>query len=126
MNKKNVKRGLLPYVFLLLIILTMYYLFGVMNSKVNELTYDAFIKELEKGTVTELKITPRESYGVYDMSGKLKGYEERTRQGISGIWHKTARLASDSRTMRETWAGRGMAEGASAKALPWGQGGPDR
>ena len=76
MNKKNVKRGLLPYVFLLLIILTMYYLFGVMNSKVNELTYDAFIKELEKGTVTELKITPRESYGVYDMSGKLKGYEE--------------------------------------------------
>ena len=76
MNKKNVKKGLLPYVFLLLLILGMYYLFGVMNSSVNELSYDEFMKELKNGTVTELKITPRESYGVYDMSGKLKGYKE--------------------------------------------------
>ena len=76
MNKKNVKKGILPYVFLLLLILGMYYLFGVMNSSVNELSYDEFMKELKNGTVTELKITPRESYGVYDMSGKLKGYKE--------------------------------------------------
>lgn len=76
MNKKNIKKGLLPYVFLLLLILAMYYLFGVMNKTVNEMSYDQFINKLSKGEVTELKITPRESYGVYDMSGKLKDYEE--------------------------------------------------
>ena len=76
MNKKNVKKGLLPYVFLLLLILAMYYLFGVMNKTINEISYDEFINQLSKGEVTELKITPRSSYGVYDMSGKLKGYDE--------------------------------------------------
>ena len=76
MNKKNVKKGLLPYVFLLLLILAMYYLFGVMNQTVNEISYNEFINKLSDGQVTELKITPRESYGVYDMSGKLEGYKE--------------------------------------------------
>lgn len=76
MNKKNVKKGLLPYVFLLLLILAMYYVFGVMNKTVNEISYDEFINKLSKGEVTELTITPRESYGVYDMSGKLKDYDE--------------------------------------------------
>ena len=76
MNKKNVKKGLLPYVFLLLLILGMYYMFGVMNQTVNEISYDEFINNLSDGKVTELKITPRESYGVYDMSGKIEGYKE--------------------------------------------------
>lgn len=76
MNKKNVKKGLLPYVFLLLLILSMYYLFGIANKTVNEISYDQFIKELSDGKVTELKITPRESYGVYDMTGVLKDYKD--------------------------------------------------
>ena len=76
MNKKNVKKGLVPYVFLLLLMLGMYYMFVVANSKVNELTYDEFIKKLADNEVTELKITPRDSYGVYDLTGKLKKYEQ--------------------------------------------------
>ena len=76
MNKKNVKKSLVPYVFLLLLMLGMYYMFVVANSKVNELTYDEFIKKLADNEVTELKITPRDSYGVYDLTGKLKKYEQ--------------------------------------------------
>ena len=40
MNRKNIKRGLLPYVFLILIILVVFYIFNVVNVKVNTLTYD--------------------------------------------------------------------------------------
>ena len=43
MNKKNVKRGLLPYVFLILSILVIYYVFNMTNVDVNKLTYSEFL-----------------------------------------------------------------------------------
>lgn len=79
MNKKNVKRGLLPYVFLVLLILVVYYAYNVMNEKVNTFTYDQFISELNKETVTELKIVPRERAQVYEITGKLNSYKEKER-----------------------------------------------
>ena len=77
MNKKNVKRGLLPYVFLILIILGVWYFVALGSSKVNDLTYDKLLSELREGNVTEVVITPHSSEGVYKITGKLKGYEER-------------------------------------------------
>ena len=76
MNKKTVKRGLLPYIFLILIIFGVYYLFNVLNQKVNHLSYDELSKELNKGTVTEMVIVPKDRASVYEMSGTIKGYEE--------------------------------------------------
>ena len=76
MNKKSVKRGLLPYIFLLLIILAVFYIFNIVNVKNNDLTYDEFISEINKGTVEEINIVPKESAMVYQITGKLKGYEE--------------------------------------------------
>ena len=76
MNKKNVKRGLLPYVFLVLLILVVYYIFGATNVDVNKITYSEFLKELENNKVTELTITPNSSQGLYVLTGKLEGYEE--------------------------------------------------
>jgi len=76
MNKKNVKRGLLPYVFLVLLILVVYYVFNVVNEKVNTFTYDQFINELNNETVTELTVVPRERAMVYEITGKLESYEE--------------------------------------------------
>ncbi len=77
MNKKNIKRGLLPYVFLVLLILGIYYVFNVVNEKVNPFTYDQFINELNKGNIEEVTIVPRERAMVYEISGKLKGYSEK-------------------------------------------------
>ncbi len=77
MNKKNIKRGLLPYVFLVLLILGIYYVFNVVNEKVNPFTYDQFISELNKGNIEEVTIVPRERAMVYEISGKLKGYSEK-------------------------------------------------
>ena len=40
MNNKTVKKGLLPYVFLLSFIIICLLVFNNFNSKINELTYD--------------------------------------------------------------------------------------
>ena len=49
MDKKVVKRGLLPYLFIALFMLGMFYLFNVMNKEVNVLTYDEFVEKLDGG-----------------------------------------------------------------------------
>ena len=54
MNKKNVKRGLMPYIFLVVFVMVIYIIFTSMNQKVNKLTYDQFIKELNAGTIETL------------------------------------------------------------------------
>ena len=77
MKKRNIKQGVLPYVFLILFVVVVYIIFSTMNKKVNTLTYDEFIKDLNAGEVTELEITPKERSAVYTLSGKLKGYEEK-------------------------------------------------
>ncbi len=76
MNKKSIKRGLLPYIFLLLIILVIFYVFNIVNVKNNVFTYDEFISEINKGTVTEISIVPKEAAMVYQITGKLKSYAE--------------------------------------------------
>ena len=76
MNRKAVKKGLLPYIFLLLIILSVLYFFNTMNKKVNVITFDQFIDYANKGEVTEIVIIPRERASVYEIKGILKDYEE--------------------------------------------------
>ena len=76
MNKNAVKRGLLPYLFLVLIIFGVYYLFSVFNQKVNVFTYDQLVESLESGKVEELSITPKERAVIYEIRGKLEGYKE--------------------------------------------------
>ena len=44
MDKKIVKRGLLPYLFIALFMLGLFYVFNVMNQDVNVLTYDEFVE----------------------------------------------------------------------------------
>ena len=47
-NKKVVKKGLLPYVFLLLVMLGVVYFVSVANQKVNVLTYDEFMTRFRR------------------------------------------------------------------------------
>ena len=42
-DKKTIKRGLLPYLFLALIMLGVFYVVNVMNNDVNVLTYNEFM-----------------------------------------------------------------------------------
>ncbi len=76
MNKKDIKRGLLPYVALLLVLAGVYYFMTTNNNKVNDLTYDEFIQEIAKGNVEEIEIVPHASASVYEITGKLDGYNK--------------------------------------------------
>ncbi len=76
MNKKTLKKGLLPYLFLLIVILGVMYFFNIANQKVNVLTYDEFMNSANEGKITELVITPRGSAGLYEVEGTMKDYAE--------------------------------------------------
>ena len=76
MNKKNVKKGLLPYLFLIIIILLVYYFLSMGGNKVNDLTYDQLLNSIRNGNVQEIVITPHSNEETYIITGKLKGYEE--------------------------------------------------
>ncbi|MDD6223520.1 MAG: ATP-dependent zinc metalloprotease FtsH [bacterium] len=76
MNRNNIKRGLLPYLFLVLVIFLVYYLFNVLNQQVNVFTYDELVEVLDKGKVKELTIVPKERAVVYEIRGKLDDYKE--------------------------------------------------
>ncbi len=76
MNKKNIKRGLLPYLFLFLVLLGVMFFVNTMNNKVNMITYDEFMKSVAEGKVTEVTIVPRSRASVYEIKGKMSDYEE--------------------------------------------------
>lgn len=74
MNKKVIKRGLLPYVFLAVFLLFMYTLVGTMNTKVNDMTYGEFTEAVENKDVKEVTVVPSSNSSVYVIKGKLKSY----------------------------------------------------
>lgn len=76
MNKKNIQKGLLPYLFIFVFIVVVMFVFDFLNQKVNIITYDEFMKDIDKGNIKEVVITPRSRAQVYEITGTMKGYEE--------------------------------------------------
>ena len=76
MNKKDIKKGLLPYLLLLLLVAGVYYVLTMKTIKVNELTYDKLIKEVSEQNVEKITITPKSGESIYVFDGKLKSYGE--------------------------------------------------
>ncbi len=74
MNKKSRTRQSMPYAILVIFIVAVLVLANIGDSKVNNFTYDEFLNKLSNNEVTEISTTERKSYGVYNISGKLKGY----------------------------------------------------
>ena len=75
--KKNVKKGMIPYLLLIVFVLSIYYILSLGGSKVNDLTYDKLVSEIKGNNVEEIIITPNANEGTYNISGKLKNYGER-------------------------------------------------
>lgn len=76
MNKKDIKKNLLPYVFLLVFFIGCLVAFKIFNNTVNELTYDEFLQDLNGGKITELTITPKVRTDTYKLTGKLDEYKD--------------------------------------------------
>ena len=76
MNRKDIKKGLMPYVFLLIFFIGCLLIFNMFNNVVNELTYDEFLQDLNGGKITELTITPKVRTETYKLTGKLENYKD--------------------------------------------------
>ncbi len=77
MTKKELKKNILPYIFLALVIFSIMFFVDRLNNKVNILEYKQFSNFLTEGKVTEIQITPRNSAGVYEITGKIDSYKEK-------------------------------------------------
>ena len=75
-DKKTLKKGLLPYVFLLIIMLGIFYVFTIMNKVVHTFSYNEFIEKLDGNKIVELHLVPRGSGYIYEVDGSLKDYKE--------------------------------------------------
>ena len=73
---KTVKKGLFPYIFLFLFIICCLIVVNTLNTTVNELSYDEFMKSMNNNEITEMSITPKTRTETYELTGKLKDYDE--------------------------------------------------
>lgn len=74
-NKDNVKKSVIPYLLLFVLMLGIMYYMRYAQLKVHTLTYDQFMSELNNGNITEVMVDPRVSASNYVVSGKLKKYK---------------------------------------------------
>ena len=76
MKKSKRNMNFMPYLLLLVVVITSYIFLNSINTKVNELNYTELTTEINSGKVTELNVTPRNSSGVYELTGKMNGYKK--------------------------------------------------
>ena len=74
MNKKVVKKGLVPYIFMFLFMASILFILSFGGTKVNELSYDEFLNAMNNANVEEIVITPLVNANVYQIKGKMKDY----------------------------------------------------
>ena len=89
MKKKNIKKGLLPYLFLLILVAAIYYILSMKSIKVNELTYDKLVKEVQEQNIKKVTITPNTSESVYTFEGTLKSYGENEKFKVVAPYSET-------------------------------------
>ena len=58
-DKKTVKRSLLPYLLFALVVLGMFFFMNIANKKVDVLTYNEFIEKLDNKEITKLELVAR-------------------------------------------------------------------
>ena len=76
-NNNNYIKHSMPYLVLLLVIVGIMTFYELSQYKVNVLTYDQFISELDKQDVNKLEITAKSGAGIYYITGTLNGYSDK-------------------------------------------------
>ena len=76
MRKNNIKKTIIPYVILGVILLAVFYVFQMSQIKANDFTYEELLTHIENNEVKDLKITPRVNSSIYQITGHLKTYGE--------------------------------------------------
>lgn len=75
MKRIDAKQSI-PYVILVLVILSVFGMMFLGDKKTNTLTYSELLNELSEGKVTEIVTSERKADGYYAISGKLEDYKK--------------------------------------------------
>ncbi len=75
-NNQDMKKGMFPYLLLLIMGIGIIYFYGMFNNTNKELTYNEFNKALNDNKVEEIVITPSTAAYTYQINGKLKDAKE--------------------------------------------------
>ena len=76
MHKQGLKKGLLPYLFLFIFMIGIFYAFNLLNKEVHIFNYGELIQSFEENKVESITIVPRDRAMVYEVRGKIKDYKE--------------------------------------------------
>ena len=76
-RKNNVKRGLMPYVLLLILGIVVLFVLNFLDQKIHIFTYDEFEQVLTDNKIEKITIVPRDRAKVYEITGRLKDYKEK-------------------------------------------------
>ena len=76
MNKKDLKKNVVPYILLIALMGIIIYIFYISKTKVHEYTYNEFMGKVTAGEIKEIEVTPSRDGGVYYIEGKLKSFKE--------------------------------------------------
>ena len=75
-DKKAVKKGILPWLIILVVMLGVFYYFNIANNEKHNFTYDEFMEKLDKEKVKSLDVTTRGNGYVYEVKGTLNNYKD--------------------------------------------------
>ena len=74
MNKNALRKSLIPYLVIFVVIASIVLFADIFDRKVNTLTYDQLIADINAGLVEKVAITPNKNAAVYKIAGVEKGY----------------------------------------------------
>ena len=75
-NANMKKKNNYSYIAILIVMVAIFALMNALNQTTNVLSYDEFLTELREENVELLEITPRSRANLFELTGRLEGYEE--------------------------------------------------
>jgi len=76
MYKNGMRKGLLPYLFIFIFMISIFYGFNILNKKVHTLNYGDLINAFNNDNIEKITVIPKDRSKVYEIKGRLKGYNE--------------------------------------------------
>ncbi len=68
-EKKNIRKSILPYLIIAVVMLGLFYVLTVMNKDVKYLSYDEFVNKLDNNKIKEMEVVASSSGYVYEVKG---------------------------------------------------------
>ena len=76
MSKKT-RKNITPYIALVFVLAVIYIVSTMMTSKVHNINYSTFLKNIKKDNVETVELSPNTKGSIYEITGRMKGYDNK-------------------------------------------------